>query len=204
VILKIGASVDVMTLWIPIVVALVSGLFSRLLGRRLEELWYRPRLVVDFLSNEGGFRTEGTWREGDKEITEVYIRARVRNIGSRVAKRCRPYLVKLEEVHPSGATPTTFFDSLVLRWPGTDFDPRDIPRGINQFFDVVGVLKNQSGWRFSYRERFSNQAELPNYRGTYRFTIQVTGDGVAPAGRKIDVTYNGDWHNLRAVDAGPA
>ena len=94
------------------------------------------------------------------------------------------------------------FDSLVLRWPGNEFDARDIPRGINQFFDVVGVLKNRSGWRFAYKERFSNLAELPNYRGTYRFTVQVTGDGVAPVGRKIDVTYDGDWHNLRAIDAG--
>ena len=136
---------EVTTLWIPIVVALVSGLFSGLLGQRVEEWWYRPRLVVEFLSNEGGFRTEGTWREGDKEITQIYIRARVRNEGSHIAKRCRPYLVKLEEIHPSGTTPTRLFDSLVLRWPGNEFDARDIPRGINQFFDVVGVLKNRSG-----------------------------------------------------------
>jgi hypothetical protein len=34
--------------------------------------------------------------------------------------------------------------------------------------------------------------------------VLVTGDGVPPAGRKIGVTYNRDWHNLRAVDAGQA
>ena len=76
----------------------------------------------------------------DTEFVEIYIRARLRNLGSRVAKQCRPYLVKLEEVHPSGTTPTTYFDSLVLRWPRNDYEPRDIPRGIDQFFDVVGVL----------------------------------------------------------------
>jgi len=111
--------------------------------------------------------------------------------------------VKLEEVHRSGTTPTTYFDSLVLRWPRNDYEPRDIPRGIDQFFDVVGVLKNSSGWRFTFREPFSSHAELPNYRGTYRFTVLVTGDGVAPAGQKIDVTYDWDWHNLRAVGVGP-
>jgi hypothetical protein len=186
---------------------LVSGLFSGLLGRRLEEWWFKPRLVVDFIPNEGGFRTEGKWSVADEEYVEIYIRARVRNLGSIVAKQSRLYLVKLEEVHPSGPTPTTFYDSLVLRWPGLrpDYAPRDIPRGTNQFFDVVGVLRNRPGWRFAFRENFTNHAELPNHKGTYRFTVLVTGDGVRPSGRKIDVTYNnGDWHTLRAVDAGHA
>lgn len=147
-------------------------------------------------------RTEGTWKEDNTELTEIYIRARVRNTGSRVAKQCRPYLVGLEEVHPSGTTATPFSESAVLPWPLRDYGPRDIPKGIDQFFDVLGVLKNRTGWRLTFREKFSEYAELPNYKGTYRFTVLVTGDGVEPRGRKIDVTYNGDWHNLRAVDAG--
>jgi hypothetical protein len=196
---------DLRILYLSLIVSLISGLFSGFFGRRLEEWWFKPRLIVDFISKDGGFCTKGKWREGDKEIIEIHIRARVRNLGNSVAKQCRPYLIKLEEVHPSGrTTPTTFFDSLVLRWPGRDYDPRDIPRGTDQFFDVVAVLKNESGWRFTFRERFTSHAELPNYRGTYRFTVLVTGDGVKPSGRKIDVTYHGDWHNLRAVDAGPA
>src|SRR5438309_3393843 len=122
------------------VIGLVSGLFSGLFGRRLEEWWYQPRLKVDFIQDDGGFRTEGRWKEGDTELVEIYIRARVRNMGRRVAKQCRPYLVNLEEVHPSGTTLTRYYDSLVLRWPGPvqDYQPRDIPQGVNQFFDVVG------------------------------------------------------------------
>jgi hypothetical protein len=195
--------------WILLIsagVGLVSGLFSGLFGRRLEEWWYRPRLKVDFIWNEVGFRTEAKWTQGDTEFEEIYIRARVRNLGrGRVAKQCRPYLVKLEEVHAAGVTPTAFVDSLVLRWPGPkqDDDPRDLPTGINLFFDVLGVLKNSSGWRFTFRERFTEHAELPNYAGTYRFTVLVTGDGAKYDGRKIDVTYNRDWHSLRAVDVGP-
>jgi len=48
-----------------------------------------------------------------------------------------------------------------------------------------------SEWRFGYREQFSEHEELRKYRGTYRFTVLVTGDGVKPDGRKIDVTYDG-------------
>jgi len=65
------------------------------------------------------------------------------------------------------------------------------------------VLRNRPGWRFTFRERFSELADLLYYEGTYRFTVLVTGDGVKPAGRKIDVTYNGNPNTLRAVDAGP-
>jgi len=100
-------------------------------------------------------------------------------------------------------TPTSYNDSLVLPWPLREYDPRDVPTGINLFFDVVGVLRNRPGWRFTFRERFSELADLLYYEGTYRFTVLVTGDGVKPAGRKIDVTYNGNPNTLRAVDASP-
>jgi hypothetical protein len=185
----------------------VSGLFSGVLGRRLEEWWDRPKLLVEFDQNETGFRTEGRWTDGDTEVVEIYIRARVRNVGrGRVAKQCRPYLVNIEEVHTAGTTQTTFIDSFVLRWPGLipDYEPRDLPTGINQFFDVVGVLRNKPGWRFAFRERFTEHDDLLYYEGTYRFTVLVTGDGVQPAGRKIDVTYDGNPNTLRALDAGPA
>jgi len=195
--------------WIAIfgaAVGLMSGLFSGLAGRRFEEWLYGPRLVVEFLPEEGG-RTEGKWERDGTEVVEIYIRARVRNTRRRVAKQCRPYIVKLEEVQSSSTITTSFFDSLVLRWPGPysqlSYVPRDIPNGVHQFFDIVGVFKHRPGWRFKWQERSSNLALLDSYAGTYRFTVLVTGDGVKPSGRKIDVYYDGkDWKTLRALDAG--
>ena len=96
-------------------------------------------------------------------------------------------------------------DSLVLRWPGSPADhaPRDIPKNVNQFFNVVSVRKNSPCWRFHWQERFSSLAGLSNYSGTYRFTVLVTGDGVKPGGRMIDVSYDGkDWNTLRTWDRG--
>jgi len=112
-------------------------------------------------------------------------------------------VVKLEEVHPSGTTTLSFFDSVVLPWPLWDHSPRDIPKGVNQFFDVVRVRKNEPGWSFMWREKFTNLAGLSKYQGTYRFTVLVTGDGVIPDGCKIDMHCDGkDWQSLRALAAG--
>ena len=187
-------------------VGLVSGLFSGLAGRRLEEWLFRPRLVVEFIENETGFRTEGKWKRNDIEFSEIYIRARVRNRRGRLAKQCRPYLVKLEKVDTAGrVTPTAFADSFVLRWPGPrrDYAARDLPRDVNQFFDVVGILRNEPGWRFTFEEKFTEHAELADYRGTYRFTVLVVGDCVTPGSCKIDITYHGDPDNLDAAPVRP-
>jgi hypothetical protein len=184
-------------------VGLFSGLFSGLAGRRLEEWLFRPRLKVDFLPGEDAFQTEGRWESGGTERAEIYIRALVINTRSRVAKDCQPFVVKLEEVHSSGEITTTFFDSLTLPWPLSKHTVRDIPKGVQQFFDVVAVRKDRPGWRFTWQEQFTNLATLSDHRGTYRFTVLVTGDGVAPDGRKIDVSFDGNPNTIRTFDRGP-
>jgi|SRR5271155_5430191 len=196
-----------MTNYWGILAGIASGLFSGLAGRYVEEWLSRPRLKVDFVPSEGGFQTEAKWEKDGTEFVEIYIRARVQNRWGHVAKQCRAYLVKLEEVHSPSTKATEYHDSLVLRWPapgGGDYLPRDIPRGVNQFFDVVGVFKHSpSEWRFGFKERFSEHDELRKRRGRYRFTVLVTGDGVKPAGRKIDVIYEGRSDNLKTFNMGP-
>jgi hypothetical protein len=183
-------------------IGLMSGLLAGLVGRRVEEWLYRPWLLVELLE-EPGFRTKAKWkREDGTEVEEVYIRARVKNTRSRVATKCRPYLVKLEQVHPSGTITPSFFDSVGLPWPLWDHTPRDIPKGVNQFFDVVRTRKDKPGWHFMWREPFTNLAGLSNHQGTYRFTVLVTGDGVTPDGCTIDVYYDGkNWQSLKALSA---
>jgi hypothetical protein len=46
----------------------IFGLFSGLVRRLFEEWRYGPRLEVEFIPDENGFRTEGTWNEGDKSF----------------------------------------------------------------------------------------------------------------------------------------
>ena len=40
---------------------------------------------------------------------------------------------------------------------------------------------------------------VKNYSGTYRFQLTVTADNAEPATCEVDVTYAGNWNDLRAV-----
>jgi len=190
---------------------LVTGLFAGLFGRLVEDWWFRPKLVIDFISKNDAFTRRVTWKEDSIDVTGLYIRARVQNCGRRIAKSSRVYLIGLEEVHPSGkTTDTEFFDSFILPWPGRHYDshaydPRDISPGVAQFVDVVSFsdkkTDNNHGWIMCYKEKFSSLRKLPDYRGTYRFTVLVTGDGARHSQCKIDVTFTGKQEDVRAVCA---
>jgi hypothetical protein len=174
---------------------LVTGFYSH------ARAWLtRPRLSVDYANDSGHFVDfDAVNREG-KNISAVYVRVRVLNEGRRVARGCRVFLTGLEEVHPSGTTTSTnLHEALVLGWPNRDFEPRDIPRGISFFADLVMVSKHHEGWGFCVKESYANHKRLSEYRGTYRFHVLVAADDADPAQCRVDATYDGDWHNFRAV-----
>ena len=163
--------------------------------------WFnRPKLRID--SEEAAAnKVEADYKAADgTAVSEIYIRARVQNTGRQIAQGCVVFLAKLEEVHPSGGTTSTvFFDSRPLTWAGWNFLPRDVPSGLDFYVDVMRVSKSAPGWKFSVQKLFWNEEALQSYSGTYRFTLMVTADNAEPASCKIDITYNGDWHSLRAV-----
>jgi len=165
--------------------------------------WFtRPRLSLDYANDAAHFVNVNHIRPDGTDVSAVWVRVRARNTGRRVAKGCRIFLVGLEEVHPSGTTPTSLHDSPLLGWPGRkDFAPRDIPRGVDFYADVVHVSKHNSDLLFSVNQMFDDAKDLGKYRGTYRFHILITADDADPAQCKIDVTYDGDWHHFRAVAA---
>jgi hypothetical protein len=186
--------------------AIVGGVIGGLLSgayQHIRDHASRPRLQIDYEGVEGAHRVEVDYTDKEnRPVAEIYIRARVQNKGRRVAKGCLVFLANVREVHPSGMTTTSFHDSMPLAWAGWNFSPRDIPRGVEFYVDVVRVSKHVSGWRFSVERLFASHAELKDYRGTYRFSLMVTGDKADPAMCEVDVTYDGDWHNLRAVAVG--
>jgi hypothetical protein len=160
----------------------------------------KPKLTLDYIGGSAN-KIESNFEINGQRVTELFVRARLRNTGVRVARDCRVYLVGVREVDHTSTHETSFHDSMVLAWPGwpVDYDSRIIPRGIDAYVNVVSVSKNESGWRFHVKSLFASQQELKNYSGTYRLTLLATADNADPVELKIDVTYNQDWHSLRAV-----
>jgi hypothetical protein len=110
------------------------------------------------------------------------------------------FLVGITEIKDGSVHATDFHDSVELAWPGwpRDFAPRPIPKGIRAYVDVVSVRKNESGWRFQVKQSFSSQKTLKDYKGTYRLKILATSENAEPCEISIDVSYDQDWHSLRA------
>jgi len=189
--------------WIAVGAAIGGGLVAGLLTgfyQHWREHWNRPILSIDF-QDDKFHRVESTHKRSDgKEDSFVYIRARVRNTGRNVAKDCRVFLAHLEEVHPSGKTTrTVFLDSRQLAWSGWNFVSLSLPAGLDFYADVLRISKAASGWGISVEQIFASEQDLKSYSGTYRFHLVATSENAVPARCTVDITYAGDWRNLRAV-----
>jgi hypothetical protein len=155
---------------------LVSGAYNYFLDR-----YNRPRLRIDYAGGNANKVATEHVVNGKPEPT-IHVRARVRNNGRHIAKSCRVFLTAMYEVRADGTTiETVIEDSKVLAWAGWSFSAIDIPAGVNFYIDLMSVLKDSPGWRFSVENLFDSQKKLTNYQGTYRFSLMVSGDNAAPA-----------------------
>jgi len=85
--------------------------------------WFnRPKLRIESKETAAN-KVDVQYKQSDGTVvSEIYIRARVRNAGRHIARGCVVFLAKLEKVHPSGGTTSTvFFDSRPLAWAGWGF-----------------------------------------------------------------------------------
>jgi hypothetical protein len=159
------------------------------------EKWSSPSLAIDCQSAP---------RKTGETAGAVYMKFRVRNTRKRiVARNCRAYVIGIHEVRNNKVMPEDLKpDSAQLPWEGGDFEPRDIPYGASQYADMVHFCKNEPGWVFYAKPNYIAQdAELKAYRGTYRISVLVAGDGAAPATGTINIDYNGDWKSAKPYDA---
>lgn len=160
----------------------------------------RPKLQVDFEGGAGN-RRDAKHKGANNEVEYIYIRARVRNLGRRAARNCRVFLTGVHEVQQGGQlTNTTYCDSLPVPWAGNDLQPRDIPEGPHFYVDLVRFSKEQAWWYFG-ANLFSSDDDLKKFKGTLRLSLMVTADNASPHACAVDVTYKGDWKELRAVSA---
>jgi hypothetical protein len=139
--------------WVPV----LGGLFGAITGGAISliislgaEAWqrrlYGPKLELHCEARDP--RAPVDWLdESNKNIGEViYVRMRVRNVKPRIAKSCRAYLTKVERLK-DGKTweNTNFGEGIQLAWAGQGtghgFDAISLPKGVDQFIDIVAVGK---------------------------------------------------------------
>jgi hypothetical protein len=158
--------------------------------------------------------------ESNKKIGEViYVRMRVRNVKPRIAKSCRAYLTKVERLKPDGKTweNTNFSEAIQLAWAGQGtghgFDAISLPKGVDQFIDVVAVGKllpfappSESANKLptfpkpQWAVTLVRYSKLLERRDTYQLTVLVAGDGVMPISRRIIVKWSGVWDEIDVSD----
>ena len=142
------------------------------------------------------------------EVTSLgyYIRVKVCNRKSVLAKECRAFLINIEKSDENGNfTPTIYCDSIQLQWAcrsGQGFNGIDLAKGVNQFIDVLSTQKDNviiypkiEMMPFRYEKLFREN-------GTFRFTIQVSGNEVQPVSLRFIINWKGKWDEIE-VDIDP-
>lgn len=127
----------------PVLLSMLSfvlGFVTAVCAEPARQRLFRPVLELNF-ANTPDCVTKTRTTGGHQAI---YVRLRVENKKSRLAKQCRAYLIKIEIKNNDGEFESTMYtDSIQLAWscrePGMERAPLDLPNGVLQYIDVVAT-----------------------------------------------------------------
>jgi hypothetical protein len=180
----------------------LGGFLIAIFAEPLRQALFRPKLKLEFYSNEDCVTP--TPESNPKGIHDAfYIRIKVTNTKSRLAQKCRAYLVRVEKLGVDNIfSPTEYCDSIQLAWACKDtqaYEALDLPRGIAQFVDVVSTRSiAPNNFKPEIRPLPFRYISLFQQTGTFRFTIQVSGDGIKPRFIQIIFDWKGSWNSFEA------
>jgi hypothetical protein len=196
-------------------IALVGGAIgfaSAIFAEPLRRWIFSPKLVLSFEDSlDYRTRTPETATYLDPQVSAVpihstheaeYVRIKVINDAGPLAKECRAYLVGIEKKQTNGTfEPTIYCDSIPLAWSCREekaYEPIDLPNGVAQFIDVVSVRNISDKYQLEIRPLPQRYVGFLQDRGTFRFTVQVSGENVKPVFIRVQFTWNGEWDNYHA------
>lgn len=179
----------------------ISGFLTAVFAEPLRQWLYRPKLALSFGSTSD-FITRTPEVAGSSQHEAFYIRIKVVNSRSRLAKACRAYLVGVEKQGADGAfRPTIYCDSIQLAWAvkgDQAYGAVDLPRDVVQFVDVVSTRSISPHFKPEIRPLPMRYIGLFQENGVFRFRVQVSGDGVKPATVQLILNWSGTWDTFRA------
>jgi hypothetical protein len=135
----------------------------------------------------------------------LWVRVKVENNRSALARSCRAYLVNIERQGPSGKfEPTEYCESMQLAWASQadqSFSAFDLPRGVPHFIDIMSTRPTSPAFQLAIKVIPLRYAKLVLTPGVYRFTVVVSGDGVKPVIIRPAVRWTGIWDQTTKVDS---
>jgi hypothetical protein len=178
-------------------IALYLPFFRRLI--------WGPKLSLFFDKNIDGCIAktpiELIMTNGERIETEgYYIRVMVKNEKYLLARDCRAFLVNIEKKEEDNKFHSTvYYDSIQAQWAcrsGQGFSGIDLPRGLNQFIDVIGTIKDNPNIDLKIDSKIFLHRPLLSEIGTFRYTIQVSGNELNPVKIKFIFKWNGKWDDF--------
>lgn len=185
---------------IPASLGFLGGFLIAIFAEPLRQLLYRPNLKLEFYKNNDCISP--TPEQSQNGIhSAFYIRIKVTNTKSKLAQKCRAYLVRVERLNSGVFMPTEYCDSIQLAWACKDsqaYEALDLPRGIAQFVDVVSTRSISPIYRPEIKPLPFRYISLFQQIGIFRFTIQVSGDGIKPKFIQFIFNWKGMWDSFEA------
>ena len=195
--------------------AAIIGFIASLMTENVQRWVYGPRLRLAFENNNDAYRS-CTDIGIPKNADGIYIRLRVENVKSRLAKGCIAYLTRIERMEGHHWHDTNYRDSTQLAWSAQQdgFKPKDLPRGLSQFVDLLYVFNPLPGFQHLLNPRHLQPCLAVNLfqyaplwateNAHYRLTVLVSGDGVKPKRHRVIIQWNGIWDQINVSDGSRA
>jgi len=178
----------------------------------------RPKLEISFDGDDPDFRTEtpevnrekifdkvdGGFKEKiiEKErYKAIYVRIKVKNTKYYIAKSCRAFLVNGEKKDGDRFIRADYADSIQLEWSTRGeqgFNEIDLPFDIPYFVVIISTREIEPNKiKLHIQPSPYRYEHLFNEIGTYRFTIQVSGDNIRPEIFKLNLEWFNKWNNFK-------
>ena len=209
---------------LKMLVSAILGAIVALYLPRLRQFFIGPKLELSFGKEIAGcialtpiktIKSKGEDEiatELGKKYWEVtnrgyYIRVKVTNNSYLLAKECRAFLINIERKDDNGQFKQTIYcDSIQLQWScrsNQGFNGIDLAFGVHQFIDVLSTIGNISKIIYPKIEMMPYRYEnLFREIGTFRYTIQVSGNEIKPVSLSFILYWKGQWDDFD-VDIDP-
>jgi hypothetical protein len=201
-------AMDACSAWSSTLAPLLSfaaGFFTAIFAEPFRLWLFRPVLQIEFEQNDHCVTKTEEGLSPSRHGAH-FIRVKVTNLSSRIARDCRVYLVGFERRGPKGTwDPTDYCESLPLKWsarPDINHNAIDLPQGIPHFVDVLSTRETAPSFRPEIGFLPYRIEHLLSTPGTYKFTIMATGDTIKPVTLSLSFKWTGDWDKFEVAKAG--